>query len=189
MTAGRRRAVGRRAWRVSPSADREIVTRLLTGDLDSVTTAPDLDPYLLPLPTPASPVVLPHLACAVHAHLNGRYARPGLVAGPADREPQRPQGRRSTGRNGPPAFRDEMRLAAWNLINGQLRPTFLREPQLQDAGTPQRARGPRRDRTVEAPGGMARPARDPQPRGLHRRRPARLRPARSATPAIAGPTS
>jgi hypothetical protein len=28
-------------------------------------------------------------------------------------------------RNWPAAFRDEMRLAAWNLINGQLRPTFI----------------------------------------------------------------
>lgn len=41
-----------------------------------MTAAPDLDPYLLPMPGPASPVVLPHLACAMHAHLNGRYRDP-----------------------------------------------------------------------------------------------------------------
>jgi hypothetical protein len=39
-----------------------------------VSTAPELDPYLLPLPAAHSPVVLPHLANSLHAHLNGRYA-------------------------------------------------------------------------------------------------------------------
>jgi hypothetical protein len=41
-----------------------------------VTTAPDLDPYLLPLPTPASPVVAPHQATSLHARLNSRYGDP-----------------------------------------------------------------------------------------------------------------
>ena len=39
-----------------------------------MTATAEPDPYLLPLPTPASPVVLPHRAGALHAHLNGRYA-------------------------------------------------------------------------------------------------------------------
>jgi hypothetical protein len=90
-----------------------------------VTTAPDLDPYLLPMPTPASPAVLPHLACAVHAHLNARYRDPVWPLAPLTENPsaRRPK---IHWENWPPCFRDEMRLAAWNLVNGQLRPTFLR---------------------------------------------------------------
>lgn len=89
-----------------------------------MTTAPDLDPYLLPMPTPASPVVLPHLACAVHAHLNGRYCNPVWPLAPLTENPsaRRPK---IHWENWPSCFRDEMRLAAWNLVNGQLRPTFL----------------------------------------------------------------
>ena len=58
-----------------------------------MTAALDLDPYVLPLPTPASPVVLPHLASHMHAHLNGRFAGEDWAAGPADRQPEHPQGR------------------------------------------------------------------------------------------------
>ena len=39
-----------------------------------MTAVPDIDPHLLTLPAPTSPVVLPHLAVAMHADLNGRYA-------------------------------------------------------------------------------------------------------------------
>jgi hypothetical protein len=42
----------------------------------TATVARHLDPYVLPLPTPASPVVLPRLAGTLHAHLNGRFADP-----------------------------------------------------------------------------------------------------------------
>jgi integrase len=91
-----------------------------------VTAAPDFDPYLLPLPAPGSPVILPHLAKSLNAHLNGRYADPAWSLAPLTDNP-------STSKTSvrwqqrPAAFRDEMRLAAWNLINGQLRPTFLSE--------------------------------------------------------------
>ena len=111
--------------------------------------ARDFDPYLLPLPTPASPVVLPHLAGTLHAHLNGRYANPvwplaPLTDNPSTRKPA------STGEHWPAAFRDEMRLAAWNLINGQLRPTFLQEHGVQDAGAPQHDGGQQHAGAVEA---------------------------------------
>jgi integrase len=90
-----------------------------------VTAAEDFDPYLLPLPAPASPVVAAHLASPLHAHLNGRYADQvwplaPLTGNPSTRKPS------IYWEHWPAAFRDEMRLAAWNLINGQLRPTFLR---------------------------------------------------------------
>jgi hypothetical protein len=52
-----------------------------------MTAAPDIDPYLLPLPTPTSPVVLPHLAVAVHADLNGRYADPLWSLAPLTGDP------------------------------------------------------------------------------------------------------
>ena len=91
-----------------------------------MTAAPDLDPYLLPLPTPASPVVLPHLASPMHAHLNGRYANPVWPLAPLTGTPAPGSCRIQLADTGPPRSSDEMRLAAWNLINGQLRPTFLR---------------------------------------------------------------
>jgi hypothetical protein len=90
-----------------------------------MTAAEDFDPYLLPLPAPASPVVAAHLASPLHAHLNGRYCDTvwplaPLTGNPSTRKPS------IYWEHWPAAFRDEMRLAAWNLINGQLRPTFLR---------------------------------------------------------------
>jgi hypothetical protein len=89
-----------------------------------MTTAPDLDPYLLPLPAPASPVVLPHRAASLHAHLNGRYADPVWPLAPLTENPSTPK-RAIRWAGWPAALQDEMRLATWNLINGQLRPTFL----------------------------------------------------------------
>jgi len=91
-----------------------------------MTAAPDLDPYLLPLPTPGTPVILPHLVVSMHAHLNGRYADPVWPLAPLTGNPSAVKPRIRWER-WPETFRDEMRLAAWNLINGQLRPTFLQE--------------------------------------------------------------
>ena len=89
-----------------------------------MTTAPELDPYLLPLPALDSPIVLPHLANPMHAHLTGRYGDPIWPLAPLTGNP-------SVSKHAlhwetwPAPFRDEMRLAVWNLINGQLRPTFV----------------------------------------------------------------
>jgi hypothetical protein len=91
-----------------------------------MTAAPDLDPYLLPLPSPGAPVILPHLVVPMHAHLNGRYADPVWSLAPLTGNPSAVKVRIRWER-WPAAFRDEMRLAAWNLINGQLRPTLLQE--------------------------------------------------------------
>jgi hypothetical protein len=89
-----------------------------------MSAAADLDPYLLPLPGPGSPVVLPHLATSLHAHLNGRYADPVWPLAPLT---ENPSASKKTIRWAlwPASLQDEMRLATWNLINGQLRPTFL----------------------------------------------------------------
>jgi hypothetical protein len=91
-----------------------------------VTTAEDFDPYLLALPTPASPVVAPQLATSLHAHLNSRYGDPVWQLAPLTGNPSTVN-RRIDWQTWPAAFREEMRLAVWNLINGQLRPTFLQE--------------------------------------------------------------
>src|ERR1017187_8257051 len=96
--------------------------------------APDFDPYLLPLPAPDSPVILPHRASSLHAHLNGRYADLAWPLAPLTGNPSVPKVVIGWDR-WPAAFRDEMRLAAWNLINGQLRPAFL-----QGRGTAMRSR-------------------------------------------------
>jgi hypothetical protein len=100
-----------------------------------MTAAEDFDPYLLPLPAPASPIVAPHLASPLHAHLNGRYVDPvwplaPLTGNPSTRKPS------IYWERWPAAFHDEMRLAAWNLINGQLRPTFLRGHSRRMRGRP-----------------------------------------------------
>jgi hypothetical protein len=89
-----------------------------------MTAAPDIDPYLLPLPTPTSPVVLPHLMVAEHASLNGRYVDPVWSLAPLTGNPSMVK-LRIRWERWPAAFREEMRLAAWNLINGQARPTLL----------------------------------------------------------------
>ena len=89
-----------------------------------MTAAPDFDPYLLPLPTPASPVVLPHLATSLHAHLNGRYADPVRPLAPLTENPSASK-KAIRWAPWPASLQEEMRLATWNLINGQLRPTFL----------------------------------------------------------------
>ncbi|HWO58947.1 MAG TPA: integrase [Umezawaea sp.] len=99
-----------------------------------MSTAPELDPYLLPLPTPHSPVVLPHLTTALHAHFNARYADPIWPLSPLTENPSAAK-KAIHWRNCPAVFQDEIRLVAWSLINGQLRPTFLEE-----RGTTLRAR-------------------------------------------------
>ncbi|MEU3314465.1 integrase [Streptomyces sp. NPDC006662] len=90
-----------------------------------MTTVPDLDPYLLPLPGPLTPVVPADRLSPINAHLNARYIddvwrMAALSANPSTKAAT------IHWRHCPEVFRQEIRLAAWNLINGQLRPTFLK---------------------------------------------------------------
>lgn len=91
-----------------------------------MTTALELDSYRLSLPTPSTPAVLDHLVVARHAHLNNRYADPVWSTAPLT---DKPSARKTAihWRNCPDVFLDEIRLAAWTMINGQLRPTYLKE--------------------------------------------------------------
>ena len=100
----------------------------------STTPATETDPYLLPLPSPASPVVLPQHVNPLHAHLNARYADPAWPLASLTENPGVSK-RTIYWRRCPAEFREEIRLAAWNLINGQLRPAYLR-----DCGTRLRSR-------------------------------------------------
>lgn len=91
----------------------------------STTPATETDPYLLPLPSPTSPVVLPHHVNALHAHLNARYADPAWPLASLTENPSVSK-RTIYWRRCPAVFQEEIRLASWNLINGQLRPTYLK---------------------------------------------------------------
>jgi hypothetical protein len=91
-----------------------------------VTTALESDPYLLPMPTPDSQVVNDDLVKPIHSHLNSRYCDPIWSVAPLTETPCTDR-RKIYWRNCPEAFQDELRLAVWNLINGELRPTFVRD--------------------------------------------------------------
>ena len=65
-----------------------------------MTAALDLDPYLLPLPAPDSPVVIPHRATSLHAHLNGRYADPAWPLAPLTGNPSVTKANREAARHG-----------------------------------------------------------------------------------------
>lgn len=91
-----------------------------------MTFAPDFAPYRLPLPTPDTPIVLPHLIAAGRTHLNDRY---GAEVWPLTALTENPS-KNSVSihwNSCLTAFRDELRLAAWTMINGELRPSFLAE--------------------------------------------------------------
>lgn len=89
-----------------------------------MTAAREPDPYVLFVPTPDSPVVLPHLVTPMNAHLNARYAEPVWPLSPLTENPSAFKVAVHW-RNCPAVFLDEVQLAAWTMINGQLRPTYL----------------------------------------------------------------
>ncbi|MFE7277836.1 integrase [Streptomyces sp. NPDC057623] len=91
-----------------------------------MSTALELDPYRLPLPNPTTAVVPAHLVVAQHAHLNARYADQVWPLAPLI---ENPSARRYSvyWQKCPASLREEIRLVAWTMINGQLRPTFLKE--------------------------------------------------------------
>jgi integrase len=90
-----------------------------------MTVAAEHDPYLLPMPGPHSPVVGSDLVKPIHAHLNSRYRDPVWSLAPLIENPSADRSKIHW-HSYPVAFHDELRLAVWNLINGELRPTFVR---------------------------------------------------------------
>jgi hypothetical protein len=88
--------------------------------------AVDHDRYLLTRPGPDTPVILPQFVVAMHADHNARYADAIWPLAPLTANPS--AGKRVIyWRNCPDVFADELRLVAWTMLNGQLRPTFLCE--------------------------------------------------------------
>ncbi|MFJ2663799.1 integrase [Nocardia fluminea] len=83
------------------------------------------DPFLLALPTPNSPVVLPHLVGDLNPHHNSRYADLVWSLGALTNNPSAHRVMIDWNRCPPGMLRDELRVAAWTMINGELRPTFI----------------------------------------------------------------
>jgi hypothetical protein len=89
-----------------------------------VSTALDLDPYLLPSPTPDSLVIRPDLAGTLRTGYDTRYTDMIWPLGPLTDNPSA----HSLSIHWdccPAVLRNELRLVTWNMINGQLRPAFL----------------------------------------------------------------
>jgi hypothetical protein len=122
--------IGRGGWahaltRVTDE-DRELIHHLLTWRLGPVTAARDWDRFLLPLPRPDAPVIAQQRVGSMHPDVNARYAD--------DRWPlaamiENPSTKRVSisWRACPTDFREELRLVAWTMINGELRPTFVKQ--------------------------------------------------------------
>ncbi len=87
---------------------------------------PCADPYIVALPGPTSPVITAAYLVAAHAHLNGRYADPVWSLAPLTEHPSAPR-YGIHWKNCPPGFQAELRLVAWTMLNGQLRPTFMKQ--------------------------------------------------------------
>jgi integrase len=98
-----------------------------------VTSAPEPDPYQLALPGPSTPVVIDRWVKTLHAHLNSRYEDAVWALAPLNDTPSSVR-KKIAWRRCPTVFQDEMRLAAWNLINGELRPTFVSRNSTQMRG-------------------------------------------------------
>jgi hypothetical protein len=93
-----------------------------------VSAVTESDPYLLALPGPGTPVIRDDLIVGVSNRGNARYSDPRW---PLDLLTGNPSGRRTSivWHKCPAVFEAELRLAAWNLINGHLRPSFIKQKQ------------------------------------------------------------
>lgn len=95
--------------------------------------AHEADPYILPTPTPDSPVVLPQWISPGNVHPNSRYRESVWSLAPLIDNP----GATLISihwKNCPAPLREEMKLVVWSLINGERRPTFLRTKGLSARG-------------------------------------------------------
>jgi hypothetical protein len=90
----------------------------------------ELDPYVLSMPAPDSPVVLPEWISPGNTHPNSRYQDPIWSVAPLIDNPSTSLGKIHW-RNCPEPLRDEVKLVAWTMINGQRRPTYLQTRGVQ----------------------------------------------------------
>lgn len=86
--------------------------------------AAEADPYVLPLPAPGSPAVLQKWISPGNRHPVSRYQDLTWSLAPLI---DNPSGHLCSIRwqDCPAPLRDPLRLAAWAMINGELRPTYL----------------------------------------------------------------
>jgi integrase len=96
--------------------------------------AAEADPYLLPAPAPGSPVVLPERISSANPHPVSRYQDLTWSLAPLIDNPG-VHLRNIHWKDCPPQLRGPLRQAAWAMINGELRPTYL-----QTRGTGARGR-------------------------------------------------
>ncbi|PJT45764.1 integrase [Streptomyces albidoflavus] len=101
----------------------------------SVALAPDKDSYLLPLPSPTSPVVLKKWIRQGNTNPNGLYQDKAWPLGPLINNPGTSL-IKVHWKNCPAALTGQVKQISWTLLNGQLRPTYLK-----NRGTRARARG------------------------------------------------
>lgn len=93
------------------------------------------DPYVLPLPGPDTPVVLAEWISPGNTHPNARYRDLVWPLGPLIDNPSTSLAKINWDRC-PDSLRGELQLAVWTMINGRLRPTYLK-----DRGVRARSRG------------------------------------------------
>lgn len=86
--------------------------------------AAEADPYLLPAPAPGSPVVLPERISSANPHPVSRYQDLTWSLAPLIDNPG-VHLRKIHWKDCPPQLRGPLRQAAWAMINGELRPTYL----------------------------------------------------------------
>lgn len=89
-------------------------------------TAPEQIPYGLPMPISTTPVVLPALISADNPHANSRYDDPVWALAPLIDNPGTTL-RALHWRGCPEALRGQVKLTTWTMINGELRPTQLKD--------------------------------------------------------------
>ncbi|MFI0156652.1 integrase [Streptomyces lydicus] len=91
----------------------------------------EADPYILPLPEPDSPVVLDRWISAGNTHPNSRYDDDIWSMGPLTDNPG-DSVHKINWRACPASLRSEFRRLVWVLMNGELRPTYIRERGFQN---------------------------------------------------------
>ena len=112
--------------------------------------AAEADPYLLPAAAPGSPVVLPERISSANPHPVSRYQDLTWSLAPLIDNPGVPLWKIHW-KDCPPQLRGPLRQAAWAMINGELRPTYL---QTRGPG----AGAPPRPSTTPAASGCGSPA-------------------------------
>lgn len=91
----------------------------------------EADPYILPLPEPDSPVVMDRWISSGNTHPNSRYSDDMWSLGPLTDNPGDSIHKINL-RKCPATLRSEVRRIVWVLINGELRPTYVRERGFQN---------------------------------------------------------